>query len=131
MSCERALNFGRWKRVWSWFVYKFTEIIVARDFLRVHSNSKEVSYLPWQNKYPNLKTTYHIEPKFFLWTNLLKNVHLAKTLISVAATLRKHTLGQVTLFLVSCGCNRRHLYNIVIISTFQRRGDLSRGKNIC
>ena len=94
MSCEPALNFGQWKtfsenykpiRVWSWFVYKFTEIIVARDFLRVHSNSKEVSYLPWQNKYPNLKTTYHIKPHFFLWTNLPKNLHLEKHLIFVAA----------------------------------------------
>ena len=42
-------------------------------FLRVHSKSKEVSYLPW--------------PKFFLWTKLPKNLFLAKFLIFVAATL--------------------------------------------
>ena len=46
-------------------------------FLWVHSNSKEVSYLPWQNKCSNLKTSY-IKPKFFLWTKLPKHLHLAK-----------------------------------------------------
>ena len=30
----------------------------------IHSNSKEVSYLPWQNTYPNLKTTCHIKLNF-------------------------------------------------------------------
>ena len=32
-------------------------------FLRVYSNSKELSYLPWQKKYPNLKTTFDIWSK--------------------------------------------------------------------
>ena len=41
-------------------------------FCRVHSNSKEVSYLLWQNKYSNLKTTGHIKPKFFLRAKLLE-----------------------------------------------------------
>ena len=76
-----------------WFHYGlFTnspDIIVACDFFfRVHWNSKVVSYLPWQNKYPNLKTTCHIKPKLFLWTRLSNNLLLAKYLVSVAATLR-------------------------------------------
>ena len=64
-SCERALNFDQWKlfsenykpmSVLLWLVYKFTENCqIYRLFLRVHSNSKKVSYLSWQNTYPNLK----------------------------------------------------------------------------
>ena len=50
-------------------------------------NSKEVSYLPWQNKYPNLKTTYHIKSKFFLCTKHLENLLLAKYHISLVAAL--------------------------------------------
>ena len=34
---------------------------LATTFLRDHLNSKEVSYLPWQNMYPKLKTTSHIK----------------------------------------------------------------------
>ena len=56
-------------------------------FLRVHSNSKEVSYLYWQNSYPNLKTTCHIKLKFYLWTEILEGLLLAKYLIPVDATL--------------------------------------------
>ena len=63
----------------------YQELLSLATFLRVHSNSKEVSYLPWQNKYPNLKTTCHIKPKFFVWTKLRKNVLLAKYLIYVSA----------------------------------------------
>ena len=55
--------------------------------LWVHSKSKEVSYLSWQNTYPNLKTTCHIKLKFLLWTKLLENLLLTKYLISVAAPL--------------------------------------------
>ena len=56
-------------------------------FLRVHSNSVEVSFLSWQNTYPNLKTAGHIKLKIFLWTKLQENLLLAKYLISVAAPL--------------------------------------------
>ena len=58
-------------------------IIVACDLLLVHSNSEEVSYLSWQNSYPNLKTTSHIKLNFFLWTKLPENVLLAKYLITL------------------------------------------------
>ena len=51
-------------RVWLWLAYRFTENYCC--FLRVHSNSKEVSYLTWQNVYPNLKTACHIKQTFFL-----------------------------------------------------------------
>ena len=96
MSCERALNFDQWKtfsenykpmRVWLWLVYKFTENYSLAAFLWIHSNSKEVSYLSWQNTYPNSKTTCHIKLKFFLQTKLLENLLLAKYLTSVTASL--------------------------------------------
>ena len=49
-------------------------------FCWVHSNSKEVPYLSWQNKYSKiLKTTRHIKPNVFLWTELLENSLLAKS----------------------------------------------------
>ena len=97
MSCDCALNFDQWKafsenykpmRVWLWLVYKFTENYSLAAFLWIHSNSKEVSYLSWQNTYPNLKTTSHIKLKFFLWTKLMENLLLAKYLISVTAPLK-------------------------------------------
>ena len=65
----------------------YRELMSLATFLRVHSSSKEVSYLCWQNTCPNLKTTCHIKLKFFLWTKLLENLLLAKYLISVAAPL--------------------------------------------
>ena len=67
----------------------YRELLSITTFLRVHSNSKEVSYLSWQNTYPNSKTTCHIKLKFFLWTKLLENLLLAKYLISVATPLNK------------------------------------------
>ena len=63
------------------------ELLSLATFLRVYSNSKEVSYLCWQNRYPNLKTTCHIKLKYFLWTKLLESLLLTKYLISVTATL--------------------------------------------
>ena len=65
----------------------YRQLLSLTTFLRVHSNSKEVSYLSWQNTYPNFKTTYHIKLKFFLWTKLLENLLLAKYLKSVAVNL--------------------------------------------
>ena len=63
------------------------ELLSLATFLRVHSTSKEVSYLSWQNMYPNLKATCRIMLKFFLWTKLLESLLLAKYLISVVASL--------------------------------------------
>ena len=63
-------------------------------FLHVHSNSEEVSYLPWQNTYTSLKTTFHIKLKYFFWTKLLANLLLAKYLISVTAPLNIYTNNQ-------------------------------------
>ena len=55
ISCEGALNFDQWKTI-------------SENYQRIrgHSKSKEVSYLPWQSKYPNLKATCDIKTKFFL-----------------------------------------------------------------
>ena len=68
----------------------YRELLSLTTFLRVHSNSKEVSYLSWQNTYPNLKTTGQTKLKFFLWTKLLENLLLTKYLISVAVPLIKY-----------------------------------------
>ena len=65
----------------------YRELLSLVTFLRVHSNSEDVSYLSRQNTYPNLKTTCHIKLKFFLSTKLVENLFLAKCLISVAAPL--------------------------------------------
>ena len=73
--------------------------IAPHDFLRVYSNSKDVSYLSWQNTYPNLKTTCHIKLKCFLWTKLLEILLLAKYLISVTAPLKAHFVFKIFKFL--------------------------------
>ena len=65
----------------------YRELLLLATFLRVHSNSKRVSYLYLQNRYPNLKSTCHIRLKFFLQTKLQENLVLAKYLTSVTATL--------------------------------------------
>ena len=58
-------------------------------FLQVHS--KEVSYLLWQNKYPNLNAAYQVKRKLFLWTkHTLNTLPLAKYFVYVAAALSKH-----------------------------------------
>ena len=96
ISCERGLIFDQWKKfsknykpmgVWLWLGYKFTKNYCRFRLFRVHLNLEEVSYLPWRNTYPNLKTTCHINLKFFLWTKLLENLLLGKYLVSVAALL--------------------------------------------
>ena len=107
ISCKCALNFDQWKtfsenykpmRVWLRLIYKFMDNYCHfTTFLRVHSNSKEVFYLSWQNRYPNLKTTCHMKLKIFLWTKLLERLLLAKYLTSVTAALR--TLEKKILFL--------------------------------
>ena len=65
----------------------YRELFSLATFLRVHSNSKEMFYLYWQNRCPNLKTTCHIKLKPFFWTKLLESILLQKYLISVAVTL--------------------------------------------
>ena len=54
-------------------------------FIRVCSNSKEVSYLSYQNTHPNLKTTcYNVLNKHFLENETPREL---TTLISLAAAL--------------------------------------------
>ena len=78
------------------FLQIYRELLSLTTFLRVHWNSKEVSYLSWQNTYPNLKTTCHIKLKFFLWTKLLENLLVAKYLITVTAPLSNSNFSQDT-----------------------------------
>ena len=92
----------------------YRELLSLATFLRVHSNSKEVSYLSWQNTYPNLKTTCHIKLKFFFWTKLLENLLLAKYLISVAAPL---TFSWIELK-VLLTCKDRHNETFFILPIF-------------
>ena len=92
-------------------------------FFRVHSNSKEVSYLSWQNTYPNLKTTCHIKLKFFLWTKLLENLLLAKYLISVAATLIKNVLFlRKSYYFKECAVSKKHFPDIEPCSNILVKG---------
>ena len=97
MSCERGLNFDQWKtfsensksmRVWLWLVYKLTESYCC---LRLFSEfiQTQKRYPTFLDKHvPNWKTTCHIKLNFFLWTELLENLFLAKYPISVAAPLK-------------------------------------------
>ena len=63
-------------------------VIVAWEFSPSSFKlKKEASYLPWQNKYPNLKTTCHVKLKFSLRAKLPENLILAKYLISITAGL--------------------------------------------
>ena len=93
------------------FLQIYREKLSLATFLQVHSNSKEVSYLPWQNKYPGLKATCHIKPKFFLRNKLSKNLLLVKYLISVAtALINVHSRGDLEcLCLVKAGIPRAGL----------------------
>ena len=68
----------------------YRELLSLVTFLRVHLNSKEVSYLSWQNTYPNLKPTKHGKVKLFLWTKLLENLLLAIYIISAAVPLNDY-----------------------------------------
>ena len=100
-------HFSKTLNQWEFDYALFTSlpiIIIARDnSFRVHWNSKEVSYLSWQNAYPKLNTTCHIKLNFFLWTKLLQNLLLAKYLISVAAPLTKHDFLYLC-FDLKCKC---------------------------
>ena len=78
----------------------YRELLSLSTFHRVHSNSEEVSYLFWENTYPNLKTTRHIKLKFFLWTKVLENLLLANYLISVATPLKARYALKKWIFLL-------------------------------
>ena len=89
ISCERALNFDQWRtfpenyeptRVWYGLFTNLPRIIVACDFSPTSFKLKEVSYLSWQNTYPNLKTTCHKKLKFFSWIKLLEYLLIVKHL---------------------------------------------------
>ena len=92
----------------------YRELLSLTTFLRVHSNSKEVSCLSGQNTYLNLKTTCHIKLTFFFWTKLLENLLLAKYLISVAAPL---TFSWIELK-VLLTCKDRHNETFFILPVF-------------
>ena len=77
MSCD-ALNFDQWKTLSENYKLMrdglFTNslrIIVACDFSPSLFKLKELSYLSWQNTYPNLKTACHTKLKFFPSTRIL------------------------------------------------------------
>ena len=76
--------------------------VIRHDIFRVHSNSKEGSYLSWQNTYRNSKTTCDIKLKFFLWTKLPENLLLAKCLRSATAPLNKKSIHSLCfMFLIT------------------------------
>ena len=61
----------------------YGELSNLPTFLRVHSNSKEVSYLSLQNMYPNLKTTCHIKQKELTPCKISHICHCAFKLLNV------------------------------------------------
>ena len=67
----------------------YRELLLLVTFLRVHSNSKEVSYLSWQNTYPNLKTTFHMKLNFVA-TALKNNVWIPKLADIEKVTLKSN-----------------------------------------
>ena len=67
-------------------VYKILRIIVA-EFIKTQKR------YPLQNSYPNFKTTCHIKLIFFLGSELIKKIFLAKYLIYAAAVLKKGVWG--------------------------------------
>ena len=74
-------------------------IIAACDFSPSSFKLKIGILPPLKNKYPNLKITFHIKPKFFSWVKLLQNLLLTKYLMSVAAVLRNSYTPNETLFI--------------------------------
>ena len=55
------------------------KLLSLATFLRVPD---KISYLSWQNTYPNLKNTCHIKLNFFLWTKILENFQISPWKIS-------------------------------------------------
>ena len=87
--CPKTFS-ENYKPVGVWFLaclQIYRELLSLVTFFRVHSISEKISYLSWQNTYPNLKTSCYIKLKFLLRTKLQENLLLAKYLISVAASL--------------------------------------------
>ena len=87
--CPKTFS-ENYKPMGVWFLaclQVYRELLSLVTFLRVHSNSEKVSYLSWQNAYPNLKTSCYIKLKSLLRTKLLENLLVPKYLISVAASL--------------------------------------------
>ena len=87
--CPKTFS-ENYKPIGVWFLaclQIYRELLSLVTFFRVHSISEKVSYLSWQNTYPNLKTSCYIKLKVLLRTNLQENLLLAKYLISVAASL--------------------------------------------
>ena len=62
---------------------------MSATILRVHSSSKKVSYLLWQDRYRNVKTTCHIKLHFFWLSKLPESLFPARYFIYVTATLNK------------------------------------------
>ena len=74
-------------------IYKIAEDSCHFPTFRwVDSDVKIVFYLPWKNKYSNLKTTCHIKSKFSLRTKVVVNLFLTEHLKSVTATLNEKSL---------------------------------------
>ena len=99
MSCKRASNFltnekhfAKTISQWELDYGLFTNLPKIAKFTDFSPSSYKLKR-GWQNTFPNSETTYHIKLKFFLWTELLKNLLLAKYLISVTAPLIQHQPG--------------------------------------
>ena len=89
-----------------WLIHKITESDCRSTFFAVFlSNLKELSYLPWPNKYSNLKTICH-----FLWTKLLaeaatRGVLQQKLFLEMSQNSQENTCARVSFLIQLQACN--------------------------
>ena len=92
------------------------ELLSLTTFLRVHSNSKVVSYLFWQNTYPNLKSTCQIKLKSFLWTRLVERTFSLQNISYLSEIkLKLKNLGNIYWTCMVCGWDVCFLIFVIII----------------
>ena len=80
-----TMLFQRWFDVVQSYLQNYWEWFPLVNFNGVHSISKEVPYLPWQNKYSTLKSACHVKPNGILSIKLPENQLFVKYLIFVYA----------------------------------------------
>ena len=113
MSCERALNLTNEKHFPITIGHRslimaclqiYLKLLSLATFFRVHSNSKEVSYLSLEKI--RILTWILVVISVFLWTKLLENLLFEKYLISVAATLTASVPYHIETSQLICGANQ-------------------------
>ena len=96
----------------------FSENIVR--IIKHHNMLRIICHLPWQNKHPNLKTTYHIKSEFIFLTKLFENLLLTACRIShiCPCGFKVHRVKYVIYFLITCSSPwiQKHVVNVGSLS---------------